>query len=79
MMTKKDFKIIAKTINLWQAGVKNKKNMRKKEMIDSLINTMSDALQEQNERFNKTVFFNACKMSLKEERRPWWFMIKCQN
>lgn len=64
-MTKKDYNLIAESI--WRSGFikdKNKKRQESKENMRRLIAIdLSSSLKNENPKFNKDKFFNACGIS----------------
>ena len=59
-MTKKDYIVIAKTLNKLVKGVEQDFSKHHMGVIRELVNNLSNEFQEDNPRFDREIFWKAC-------------------
>jgi hypothetical protein len=59
-MTKKDYIVIAKTLNKLVKGVEQDFSKHHMGVIRELVNNLSNKFQADNPQFNKKIFWKAC-------------------
>ena len=70
-MTRKDYQVIAGTIETLVKGLKfnldysDEKGLYSLAVMRELVNNLSDKLQAENPRFNRDIFWKACGLEVR--------------